>query len=400
MTRTLGGNSSRRPNNVLAECRIGLKLSHEKLAYLVREKARERGVRIGTLDSVTRHIKRIEAGDVRDPSAMYKHLLCTVLKKAEATLFGTVSPEGKRSILYNSTQSDEACTFQLRNHKLIPTFIGADLAEHAIDRLAMRGAAATHPIPSYNCTLNHPRNEVGSDLWVWPFGVAIFHLVEDVEFPSLANFAVWHKRVYDEQMRWANETIESLLESNAGAQYAMPINWIIRSIWTQSTLDTALRILSAPRILLQRTAHTESSELAHAEIMERALFQGRLDHLDVSNFGIEGISAGIASWSGVVYLPIAPHRALSEWEILTYERTVQAAWSYCDWIRSQVESGNDPDVRPQHGRRLLRALRSIITNPRPEESSQVYPLRIAILGTSGITEHLNQATDATTRPEG
>jgi hypothetical protein len=61
-----------------------------------------------------------------------------------------------------------------------------------------------------------------------------------------------------------------------------------------------------------------------------------------------------------------------------------------------VENGNTPDVRSEHGLRLLRALRSIITNPRPEESSQIYPLRIAILETSGITEHLNQAADATT----
>lgn len=180
----------------------------------------------------------------------------------------------------------------------------------------------------------------------------------------------------------------------------MPINWIIRSIWTKPELDTALRILTTPRILLQRTAHTESSDLAHAELVERAFFQGGLDRLDVSEFGIEETSLGVASWSGVVYFPIAPNRALSEPEILTYERTVQAAWSYCDWIRSQVEVGNDPNVLPQHGRRLLRALRSIITNPRPEENSQVYPLRIAILTTSGITEHLNQAANAIAELEG
>jgi hypothetical protein len=197
-------------------------------------------------------------------------------------------------------------------------------------------------------------------------------------------------------MDWANETIKFLLKSDASVQYAMPINWVTRSTWTKSQIGTALRILTAPRILLQRTAQTDSSDLAHAELVERALFQDGLGQFDSSEFGVEGISAGVASWSGVVYFPIAPHRALSESEILTYERTVQAAWSYCDWIRSRVENGNTPDVRSEHGLRLLRALRSIITNPRPEESSQIYPLRIAILETSGITEHLNQAADATT----
>jgi hypothetical protein len=49
--------------------------------------------------------------------------------------------------------------------------------------------------------------------------------------------------------------------------------------------------------------------------------------------------------------PLVLPRALLESEILAYERTVQAAWSYCDWIRSQVEAGNDPQVRPEYGRR-------------------------------------------------
>lgn len=235
---------------------------------------------------------------------------------------------------------------------------------------------------------------MSADLWIWPFGVALFRLVEVVEFPTLARYAIWHRRVYDEQMDWANQTIKSLLQSDASAQYAMPINWITRSVWTRPQIGPALRILTAPRILLQRTAQTESSDLAHAELVERALFQDGLDQFDSSEFGVEGISAGVASWSGVVYLPLAPHRALSESEVLTYECAVQAAWSYCDWIRSQIELGNEPNVRHEHGARLLRALRSIITNPRPEESSQTYPLRIAILETSGITEHLNQAMDA------
>ncbi|MGQ0775132.1 MAG: hypothetical protein ACT4NY_12055 [Pseudonocardiales bacterium] len=386
MTGAPNGKTPREPNNVLAECRAALRLSHEKLAYLMREKARDRGIQIGTLDSVTRHIKRIEAGHVRDPSAVYKALLCAALQKNEAFLFGAISLEA-------SSGSMSARTFNLRNHKLIPTFVGASAVQRAIDNLAMQ-AAPTSPTRCYHYTLNHPRDEVGVELWVWPFGVAIFHLIEDVAFPDLANFALWHRRVYDEQVNWANETIASLFKSDASAQYAMPINWVVRSIWSKSDLDTALRILTAPRLLLQRTAHTESSDLAHAALVERSLFQGGLDQFDVSEFGIEGISMGIASWSGVVYFPIAPHRALLESEVLTYELTVQAAWSYCDWIRSQVEIGNDLDVEPQHGRRLLRALRSIITNPRPEESAQIYPLRIAILGSSGITEHLNQATDA------
>jgi hypothetical protein len=218
VTRAPRINSLRQPNNVLIESRTTLSLSHKKLAYLLREKAKECGVSIGTLDSVTRHIKRIEAGHVRYPSSVYKDLLCAVLKKTESFLFGTVYCEADRNSLDNSTQTR---TFLLRNYKLVPAFIGADVAERAIDSLVMR--TETGPADCYHCTLAHPRDGVVSDLWVWPFGVVIFHLVEDVKFSDLANFAIWHRRVYDEQMRWVNETIESLLASNASAQYAMPI---------------------------------------------------------------------------------------------------------------------------------------------------------------------------------
>lgn len=394
MTGMANRNSPRKPNNVLAECRTTLRLSHEKLAYLVREKAKEKSVQIGNLDSVTRHIKRIEAGQVQDPSAVYKNLLCSVLKKTESSLFGTVSSPVKHGDPYGPEADTQATAFRLVNHKLIPAFIGPGVAESAINNLVLR-ETSNHSVQCYYCALNHPRSEVSADLWIWPFGVALFHLAEEVEFTCLASFAIWHRRVYDEQMDWASETIKTVLGSDASPQYAMPINWITRSIWVDREIGTALRILSAPRILLQRTAHTEASDFAHAELVERSFFQNGLFQLDASEFGIEGISVGVASWSGIVYFPISPHRALSESEVMTYERTVQAAWSYCDWIRSQVEIGEEPDVRSQHGRRLLRALRSLITNPRPEESSQVYPLRVAVLETSGITEHLNQATDAT-----
>lgn len=389
MTRVSRGEKDRRPNDVLAQRRTELRLSHEKLAYLLREKADERNVPIGSLSSVTRHIKRIEAGDVRDPSPVYRDLLCAVLRRTESGLFGTVAlhHEMRRN-------SDGQLRFKLRNHKLIPTFIGVDAAMRAIDELDMQAAEA-RPIQCYCTEIRHPRPEVKSNLWIWPFGVAMFHLSEEVELSDLATFAIWHRHIYDEQMSWANQTIQSILKcESSSAQYAMPINWLARSIWSRRNLNAALRIITTPRILLQRMADTESSDLAHAQLVESALLNDGFEQFDSSDFGIEGTSVGVASWSGIVYFPVASNRALSESEILTYERTVQAAWSYCDWIRSQVEAGRDPEVLPQYGRRLLRALRSFITNPRPEESPQIYPLRTAILETSGITEHLNQATEA------
>jgi len=331
--------------------------------------------------AIEKQVYRLERGFIRHPEELYKKLYCIRYNASPHELFGDLAEPVSHS-----------ASFRLRNHKLLPVFVGADLAEHSIRTLAMQPEPGQSP-PCYRCELSHPRSEVVATLRIWPFGVAMFHIVEDINFSDLASLAVWHRDAYDEQMAWAHERTRTLLDSNAAVQYAMPINWLIESPWSSSDLETALRILSMPRILLRRDAAADDNDLAHAQLVERSLFKEGFDHPDVVDFGVKGISAGIASWSGVVYWAIAQPRALSELELLAHEQTVQATWSYCDWIRGEVEAGQDARVRPEHGRRLLRALRSIITNPRPEESSQIYPLRVAILKTSGISEHLRQAAE-------
>ena len=333
-------------------------------------------------EAIQKQIYRLEKGEIKHPDELYTKLYCLRYKASPQELFGDLT----RPV------ESPSPSFRLRNHKLIPVFVGVDIAEQSIDNLGMRAATdqSTH---CYQLHLDHPREGVNSDLWLWPFGVALFHVVEDVEFPSLASFAVWHRRVYDEQMAWASQTTDSLLASTARGWYAMPVNWLARPIWSGPELVTAMQVLSMPRILLQRTPDTDTSDLAHAELVERALLRDGFAPSDVVDFGVKGISLGIASWSGIVYCPIAPTRALSEAEVVAYQLTVQAAWSYCDWFRSEVEAGNDPVVRSEYGWRLLRALRSLVTNPRPEEDPQMYPMRTAILETSGITEHLKQAAE-------
>jgi len=225
----------------------------------------------------------------------------------------------------------------------------------------------------------------------------MFHVIETVQLPSLAHLALWHKAAYDEQMEWATEQAATLLDApEARAQYAMPINWLTRSIWDAAQTETALRILTMPRVLLTR-GDEAADEFSHAQIAVRTLMADGFDSAHVADFGVRGISLGVASWAGVAYHPTAPARALSEREVISFELILQALWSYCDWIRCEVEAGRDPDVRPVHGWRLLRALRSIVTTPRPEENSQIFPLRAALLETSSILAHLTQAADVLTK---
>jgi hypothetical protein len=108
---------------------------------------------------------------------------------------------------------------------------------------------------------------------------------------------------------------------------------------------------------------------------------------------MRGTSLGYASWSGVVYHPIARDRALREDELITCELSVQAVWAYCDHLRQHVEQGNDPIVPPQYGWRFLRATRSRLTTERPQETSQHRSMRDAIMHTSGLNRHLTQALE-------
>lgn len=369
------------PNEVLVRLRKSKGWGRERLARQFELVGRKHKLPTPDVRAMMKQIYRLETGRTQQPSKLYEDLYCKTFNTSAAELFGALNPPQTPST-----------TFKLHNHKLVPAYVGPQLAERAIAQLSMQ-AASDQWSDCYYCPVDHPRSEVRADLWVWPFGVALFHLTEAVESASLADFAIWHRRVYDEQMNWVCGQLRSLLASQSNAQYAMPVNWLVRSVWQDAQLGTALRILSMPRVLLQRDSGDDASDLAHAEVVERSLLRDGFDSVDASEFGLKGVSAGVASWAGVVYCPISASRALSESEVLAFELTVQATWSYCDWIRGEVEAARDPNVPAEHGWRLLRALRSVVTNPRPEETSQVFPMRNAILETSGITEHLRQATE-------
>jgi hypothetical protein len=148
-----------------------------------------------------------------------------------------------------------------------------------------------------------------------------------------------------------------------------------------------------PRVLVPRADHIDESCLASAALVERALLENGFEHPELVDFSMKGISLGYASWSGVVYHPIAQDRALREDELVTCELSVQATWAYCDHLRREVEKGNDPTVPSEFGWRFLRGIRSRLTTERPQETSQHRCMRDAIVTTSGLDRHLAQAVE-------
>lgn len=177
--------------------------------------------------------------------------------------------------------------------------------------------------------------------------MALFHLVEELTLESVAQLSVW-RRVTDEQnMQWACEQLRALGGSEvAGQPYVLSLYWVDRPAWQGRELDTALRLICIPRVLLQRADTIDESCLGPAALVERALLQDGFDHPELVDFGMKGISLGYASWSGVVYYAIARDRALRRDELVTCELSVQAAWAYCDHLRQQSRRGTTPSYLP------------------------------------------------------
>ncbi|MGH3872795.1 MAG: hypothetical protein ACRDSR_15025 [Pseudonocardiaceae bacterium] len=180
--------------------------------------------------------------------------------------------------------------------------------------------------------------------------MALFHLVEDLALDSIAQLAVWRRITYEQNMHWARDQLRALTGGEIGGQpYVLSLYWVDEPAWQGRDLLTALWLMCIPRVLVQRIDGIDESCLAPATLVERALLQDRFDHPEVVDFSIKGISLAYASWSGVVYHPIARDRALHEDELIICELSIQAGYAYCDHLRQQIEKGNDPVVPTEFG---------------------------------------------------
>ncbi len=98
--------------------------------------------------------------------------------------------------------------------------------------------------------------------------------------------------------------------------------------------------------------------LPGAEVAERSRLRDGCDHPDVTPFGVDGVSIGHASWSGVAYHALSPARALTMDELVSFETLVQALWCYTDAIFRAVQDGYDLQMPDSYSWRFLRAVYS------------------------------------------
>ncbi len=368
------------PNAVIVGLREELGWGRPRLAKEFELVGRRHKITTPEPAAMEKQIYRLETGRTVRPTPLYSELYSLTFNRTALELFGDLTagvPAGPTCIA--------------RSHKFIPFFVGAEVAS-ALPAAGTWSHADDQWMQCRRLAVDHPAGPC--HLYYWPFGVALFHLVEELTLESVAQLSVWRRVTYEQNMQWAREQLRALGGSEVvGQPYVLSLYWVDRPAWHGRELETALRLMCIPRVLLQRADKIDESCLGPAALVERALLQDGFDHPELVDFGMKGISLGYASWSGVVYHAIARDRALREDELVTCELSVQAAWAYCDHLRQQVERGDDPVVPAEFSWRFLRGVRSRLTTERPQETSQHRSMRDAVVQTSGLDRHLTQALE-------
>jgi hypothetical protein len=328
--------------------------------------------------NIEKQLYRLESGRVRRPDEFYARLLSDFFGRTSHELFGELDP-GNGEI---------GSTYDIRSHQFVPSYIGADAARNLV--------AATPHIESAGQWTGCVRVESSEHphLYVWPCGVVVFHVVDQLTPASIAEVAVWRRPSYVRNLEAAAASLATYGCPSLSEPYVLSAYWVDTIPLDSTQATCALRLLAIPRVLTSRETAGTPSELHRATLIEQSLLREGFDHPEIVDFGVRGISSAYASWSGVVYHPTATERALTEDELVACELSVQAAWTYSDYIRDEVEAGRDPVVAESCGWRYLRGVKSRLTTERPQETSQHRAMREAVVSTSGLERRLDQALEA------
>lgn len=355
--------------------------SRKRAARELHRVGQQRGIReTPTVEAIEKAMYRHETGRVAVTDPIYRQLYCLAYDAKPHDLFGELT-----------SGAEDRPHFSARSHKFVTAFVGADGAAR-LQESAGCVLAGGQWHTCYSAPVEHPEGDC--TLYVWPCGSAIFHLVEHVQLSTIAALAAWRMVSYGDNIKWAVDYLAPVAPvEDESAVYVLGAHWVVEPAWSAELLETALKIMSTPKVLLHRNRAMDDEHLAHAELVEQSLLSEAYDHGGIESFGVRGISAGYASWSGVVYHPISAERSLTEAELIACELAVQSMWAYSDAIARQVEQGRDPQVPPEHGWRYLRGVRSRLTVSRLREAGQHQAMRRAILRTCDLMPALDQAIE-------
>ena len=373
------------PNLALVRARENLGWSRAQLA---RRLAAASPGKI-SFEAAAKAMKRVETGEVQQPTEVYRDLICRVLSESPTALFGTQS-----SVSREMAGSEHLFTVTCR--KYLPMIVAPQIASALF---ATQGMAMTEidGVPCARMDLGWPHdNRDRVSATVFAFGAVVVELRQTLGFSDLAELAVWRHTSYEVDRPRVEELLRSTWpQINSGPEYVLGTWWLARSPWTENDLDTAVRIMSTPSALLRRQGDPTPEQLRiEAEVAERAAWRDGFDPgPGLVDFGVPGVSTGYATWSGVAYAPVAIERALHPDELGDFETLCQGLWALCHEVSRTVESGEDPVAHPEYDWRWLRGVTLRITRPRPTETRQVRSMRDAVIDTSQLRSMLPETIE-------
>ncbi|MGV9408323.1 hypothetical protein ACWDOP_00295 [Nocardia sp. NPDC003693] len=303
------------------------------------------------------------------------------------------TPPGDILLAVSALAPGTSTRIGVRSHKFIAAHISLAAAERLRAALGMEETLGhLGKTPCWTTSLEGIGDEC--TLHVWPWGTVIIHLVEDLDISDVTTLAIWRYQSYAENLEWAGLHLSELTGEPVRTDYVLSLYWVYSAPWAGTTLETGLRLLCAPRILVDRELTDPVAAQIAGERVEQELLAGGYVVPEMKSFGTPGVSLAWSSWSGVVYHPHDPLRALPEGDLISFEIGLQAIWAFTAHINEQVENGVDPQVDPQYGYGFLRAARSILLTPRPQETGQHQQMRDALVNTSGLPGQLALAMEA------
>lgn len=342
------------------------------------------------LDSIRRTINRHESGGIATISQEWITAYCHAYDRQPHQLLPVRTPS-----LPTLTELG-ATTFTTTGHKFIPAYVGVhiDALTSALTTRPARiagvdcRAAEIHLDPGYGVT-----HGMSGTLYLFPFGVALLHEQQRRDWGSIAELAIWRRATHRTTRQLLAGYLTELLGAPIESNYVLSAWWLHKPGWTGRDLDTAMRLLCQPRAVLGNADIGEADDLDYARSIEAGLFTNGFAPPEHVPCGVDGVSIGWASWSGVVYYPIQPRAALNELDLVHLEIGAQALWMLCHEIRRQVIAGEDPTLIAGYDLRWLRGRRLAIASAGETEPQQTRLLRNAVLETSELTRKLTETID-------
>lgn len=342
---------------------------------------RRLGLSVPSYQSLIKQISRLESGQTQVPDALYQTLWTEALGVDAQLLFDQAT----------ARPATGSTTFALTSHKFIPAILSTAAMAALGKELALLPAEGQWWEGCLSAPLGIGQH---AQLYVWPWQTAVVHIVERLEFSSIVGLAMHRRTSYPEARTWVDSQLTAATKQETASAYTFSAYWVDRPKWHGDALDTAMRLISMPSVLLNREDDVadDATLATEGHRAEAALLDsGGVDREDLTSFGATGVSVAYASWSSVAYHPIAPRRALAVDELVACQVLAQGLWAYTADVLQQVERGEDPQANAEYGRRFLRAVRSRLTVARPTETGQARSMRTAVVTTSGLVDQLDAA---------